>query len=106
MFEELYLQTQVGGLQDLPGSLLESKNLGSNEALSTQPFCVMCKRVRATLAPKVTRRTGSFKRPPQAKAEAGSQGVRQGALRSQRSKVWPFPSSGTRISLVTEYNID
>lgn len=70
MFEELYLQTQVGGLQALLGSLLESKNLGSNEALSTRPFCVMCKRVRATLAPKVTRRTGSFKRPPQAKAEA------------------------------------
>lgn len=51
MFEELYLQTQAGGLQALPGSLLESKNLGSNEALSTRPFCVMCKRVRATLAP-------------------------------------------------------
>lgn len=37
MLEELYLQTQAGGPQDLRASLLESKNLGSNEALSTRP---------------------------------------------------------------------
>lgn len=36
----------------LPGSLPESKNLGSNDALSTRPFCVMYKRVPATLAPR------------------------------------------------------
>lgn len=54
MFEEFYLQTQVGGLRYLYGSLLVNtargiKNPGYNEA---RPFSIMCKHLRATLTPK------------------------------------------------------